>query len=111
MTAPIDTCWSFSMTGERCAKPAGHQDEHEHVSYTRWTDEEAWTPDSVKMSWKEYSQSSARPLPPGAVPVTEQNILGIIEGTCLSCDHPSHDSECQVPVAGGRIICGCTSRV
>lgn len=103
----LPVCWSYNEQGERCQKPAGHPLEHERVVYTHWTDAEAWTPERMRY------ETTLRPAPPipDAVAFTEENVAAILDGECLSCGHPSHDGECQVGVAGGKIACGCTSRI
>lgn len=103
-------CWSYSQDGQRCAKPAGHPLEHEVVRYTRWTDEDAWTPERAIREARAAAEASILARGPHLVPVTTETplveVLNSIGGTCLNCEHAVHEDECAVMV-GGKVPCGC----
>lgn len=116
-------CWSYAMTGERCSKPAGHDDEHEVVRYTHWTDEEAWTPQRIL-----DRMTAIRPnlgtvtltnteRPVVAVDYDDEDILDEDDGPgverlepCFNCRHAVHDGTCTVGESPTSVGCGCNFR-
>lgn len=102
-------CWSYAPEGQRCAKPAGHDDEHEHVAYTRWTDEEAWTPEKAVLGPEAVAVLDGLRGP--EEPATDDDeAFGPVERApvCFNCEHPLHVGACQVKVGAHRADCGCT---
>jgi hypothetical protein len=104
-------CWSYSRdTLERCAKPAGHDDEHEVVRYTRWDDEGAWSPDDMFKVTLLKEGSNLDNIPAGPFAALDVDQGPTEEGGCYNCRHPEHEGPCMVLVTGQQIECGCTFR-
>jgi len=82
----IPLCWSFSRTGERCEKDAGHDGQHERTVRTLWTDEEAWRPELVEMT------KTQRPVPVVGYPDLPTEKASFPCGACDWPDEATHDS-------------------
>ena len=107
MAELVAACWSYSMTGLRCALPAGHDGIHEHVLYTNWSDEEAWTPDKGPLVAPRPAQGLLEALTPELGVPYEGPGVEVSDGRCFNCEHAGHDGACEAKVGQERIECGC----
>lgn len=88
-------CFAYSMDGQRCEQLAGHDGNHAVVK--EWTDEECFTPLSVR---------TAAPAAPPSDPT-----LGQSRGDepCLICGHTMHRGRCTG--MDGEFPCDCANGV